>query len=237
MEWSSLFQFSAAELVAIRLSLKVAISAVLMSLPFGVFIALVLARRRFWGSEFLNVCVHLPLILPPVVTGYALLLLFGRNGPLGRLLLKTVGLVFAFRWTGAALASAVVAFPLMVRAIRLSVEAVDRKLEEAAGTLGASPPWVFATVTLPLIMPGIIAGAILAFARSLGEFGATITFVSNIPGQTQTISAAIYTYTQIPGGDIGALRLTAISISIALLALVGSEFVQRRAKKRLALFE
>jgi len=234
MEWSSLFQFSAAELVAIRLSLKVAISAVLMSLPFGVFIALVLARRRFWGSEFLNVCVHLPLILPPVVTGYALLLLFGRNGPLGRLLLKTVGLVFAFRWTGAALASAVVAFPLMVRAIRLSVEAVDRKLEEAAGTLGASPPWVFATVTLPLIMPGIIAGAILAFARSLGEFGATITFVSNIPGETQTLPTAIYTFTQVPGGDAGALRLSLVAVLISAAAIFFSELVARRVARRVA---
>jgi molybdate transport system permease protein len=234
MDGSSLFQFSEAELVAIRLSLKVAVWAVGASLPFGVLIALVLARGRFWGREFLDVCVHLPLILPPVVTGYVLLLLFGKHGPLGRLLWKTIGLVFAFRWTGAALASAVVAFPLMVRAIRLSIEAVDRRLEDAAGTLGASPPWVFVTVTLPLILPGIIAGAILAFARSLGEFGATITFVSNIPGETQTLPTAIYTFTQVPGGDAGAMRLALVSILISAVALFLSEFVARRVARRVA---
>jgi molybdate transport system permease protein len=234
MTGSSLFQFSEAELVAIRLSLKVAVWAVGASLPFGVCIALVLARGRFWGREFLDVCVHLPLILPPVVTGYVLLLLFGKHGPLGRLLWKTIGLVFAFRWTGAALASAVVAFPLMVRAIRLSIEAVDRRLEDAAGTLGASPPWVFVTVTLPLILPGIIAGAILAFARSLGEFGATITFVSNIPGETQTLPTAIYTFTQVPGGDAGAMRLALVSILISAVALFLSEFVARRVARRVA---
>jgi molybdate transport system permease protein len=234
MDGSSLFQFSEAELVAIRLSLKVAVWAVGASLPFGVLIALILARGRFWGREFLDVCVHLPLILPPVVTGYVLLLLFGKHGPLGRLLWKTVGLVFAFRWTGAALASAVVAFPLMVRAIRLSIEAVDRRLEDAAGTLGASPPWVFVTVTLPLILPGIIAGAILAFARSLGEFGATITFVSNIPGETQTLPTAIYTFTQVPGGDAGAMRLALVSILISAVALFLSEFVARRVARRVA---
>jgi molybdate transport system permease protein len=234
MNWSSLFQFSAAELVAIRLSLKVATWAVVMSLPCGVLIALVLARGRFWGREILDVCVHLPLILPPVVTGYFLLLLFGKNGPLGRLLWNTIGFVFAFRWTGAALASAVVAFPLMVRAIRLSVEAVDRKLEDAAGTLGASPPWVFVTVTLPLILPGILAGAILGFARSLGEFGATITFVSNIPGETQTLPTAIYTFTQVPGGDAGALRLTLVSVLIASVALFLSEYMARRVGRRVA---
>ena len=231
---NSFFQFSEAELTAIHLSLKVSLWAVAMSLPFGVFIALVLARGRFWGREILDVCVHLPLILPPVVTGYFLLLLFGKNGPLGRLLWKTIGFVFAFRWTGAALASAVVAFPLMVRAIRLSVEAVDRKLEDAAGTLGASPPLVFITVTLPLILPGIIAGAILAFARSLGEFGATITFVSNIPGETQTLPTAIYTFTQVPGGDAGALRLTMVSVLIASVALFLSEFMARRVGRRVA---
>lgn len=234
MNWSSLFQFSPAELVAIHLSLKVATWAVVMSLPLGVLIALVLARGRFWGREFLDVCVHLPLILPPVVTGYFLLLLFGRNGPLGRLLRETIGLVFAFRWTGAALASAVVSFPLMVRAIRLSIEAVDRKLEDAAGTLGASPLWVFATVTVPLILPGIMAGAILAFARSLGEFGATITFVSNIPGETQTLPTAIYTFTQVPGGDEGALRLTLVSVLISSIALFLSEFAARRIARRVA---
>jgi molybdate transport system permease protein len=234
MDWSSLLHFAPAELVAIELSLKVATWAVATSLPVGVVVALVLARRRFWGRELLDVCVHLPLILPPVVTGYVLLLLFGRNGPLGRLLLETTGLVFAFRWTGAALASAVMAFPLMVRAIRLSIEAVDRRLEDAAGTLGAGPLWVFFTVTLPLIMPGIIAGAILGFARSLGEFGATITFVSNIPGETQTLPTAIYTFTQVPGGDAGALRLTLVSVVISAAALFLSDLVARRVARRVA---
>jgi molybdate transport system permease protein len=227
-------EFSPAELVAIRLSLKVGIWAVVTSLPFGVFVALLLARGRFWGRQLLEVVVLLPLILPPVVTGFFLLLLFGKNGPLGRLLWQTLGFVFAFRWTGAALASAVVAFPLMVRAIRLSIEAVDRKLEDAAGTLGASVPWVFVTVTLPLIFPGIMAGAILAFARSLGEFGATITFVSNIPGETQTLPTAIYTFTQVPGGDAGALRLTFVSVVISAIALFLSEFVARRVARRVA---
>jgi molybdate transport system permease protein len=234
MDWSSLLHFAPAELVAIELSLKVATWAVATSLPVGVVVALVLARRRFWGRELLDVCVHLPLILPPVVTGYVLLLLFGRNGPLGRLLLETTGLVFAFRWTGAALASAVMAFPLMVRAIRLSIEAVDRRLEDAAGTLGAGPLWVFFTVTLPLILPGIIAGAILGFARSLGEFGATITFVSNIPGETQTLPTAIYTFTQVPGGDAGALRLTLVSVVISAAALFLSDLVARRVARRVA---
>jgi molybdate transport system permease protein len=234
VSWSSLFDFAPAELVAIRLSLKVAAWAVATSLPLGVLTALALARGRFWGRELLNVGVHLPLILPPVVTGYFLLLLFGRNGPLGRLLFETIGLVFAFRWTGAALASAVMAFPLMVRAIRLSVEAVDRRLEDAAGTLGAGPLWVFLTVTLPLILPGIVAGAILGFARSLGEFGATITFVSNIPGETQTLPVAIYTFTQVPGGDSGALRLTLVAVAISTIALFLSEFVARRVAGRVA---
>lgn len=234
MNGSSFFQFSPAEIVAIRLSLRVALWAVAMSLPFGVLIALLLARGRFWGREFIDVLVHLPLILPPVVTGYFLLLLFGRSGPLGSLLWRTFHFTFAFRWTGAVLASAVVAFPLMVRAIRLSIEAVDRRLENAAATLGASPLWVFATVTLPLILPGIIAGAILSFARSLGEFGATITFVSNIPGETQTLPTAIYTFTQVPGGDAGALRLTLVSVLISSIALFMSEFVARRVAKRVA---
>jgi molybdate transport system permease protein len=234
MNWASFFDFSPAEWIAIRLSLKVGIWAVGISLPLGVAIALVLARGRFWGREFLDVCVHLPLILPPVVTGYVLLLLFGRHGPLGRVLWKTFGFTFAFRWTGAALACAVVAFPLMVRAIRLSIEAVDRRLEDAAGTLGASPSWVFVTVTLPLILPGIIAGAILAFARSLGEFGATITFVSNIPGETQTLPTAIYTLIQSPGGDAGALRLALVSVLISALALFFSEFMARRVARRVA---
>jgi molybdate transport system permease protein len=219
-----------AELTAIRLSLKVAFWAMVASLPLGILVAMVLARGRFPGRTLLDVLVHLPLILPPVVTGYLLLLLLGRRGPLGGLLAETFGIVLAFRWTGAALACAVMGFPLMVRAIRLSIEAVDRRLEEAAGTLGANRAWVLLVVTLPLILPGIIAGAILSFARSLGEFGATITFVSNIPGETQTLPTAIYTFTQVPGGEAGALRLTLISISIAALAV--SEILARRVAGR-----
>ncbi|MFI5023065.1 MAG: molybdate ABC transporter permease subunit [Alphaproteobacteria bacterium] len=234
MEPSPLLNFSPAELTAIRLSLKVALLAVATSLPLGVLVAVILARGRFWGRELLDVLVHLPLILPPVVTGYVLLLLFGRNGPLGRLLADSLGIVFAFRWTGAALASAVMGFPLMVRAIRLSVEAVDRKLEDAAGTLGAAPAWVFLTVTLPLVLPGIIAGAILGFARSMGEFGATITFVSNIPGETQTLPTAIYVLTQVPGGDAAALRLTIVSVLLSTAALFASEFASRRVARRVA---
>jgi molybdate transport system permease protein len=232
MNWPLLLHFSDAETAAVQLSLRIALWAVLVSLPLGVSIALLLARSRFWGRELLNVFIHLPLILPPVVTGYALLLLFGSNGPLGRLLLKSLGFSFAFRWTGAALASGIVAFPLMVRAIRLSVEAVDRRLEDAAGTLGASLPWVFLTVTLPLILPGIIAGAILAFARSLGEFGATITFVSNIPGETQTLPTAIYTFTQVPGGDAGAVRLMLVSVLISAAALFLSELATRHVARQ-----
>ena len=220
------------EVQAIRLSLRVATWAVVWSLPFGVLAALLLARGRFPGKALLDTALHLPLILPPVVTGYALLVLFGRRGVLGAFLANTFGIVFAFRWTGAALASAVMGFPLMVRAIRLAVEAVDRRLEDAAGTLGAAPGWVFLTVTLPLILPGILAGAILAFARSLGEFGATITFVSNIPGETQTLPSAIYTFTQVPGGDAGALRLSVIAVIIAALALLASEFLARRVSRR-----
>jgi len=223
---------SPAEIVAIRLSLRVAFWAVTGSLALGILAGTVLARGRFWGKSLLDTLVHLPLILPPVVTGYFLLILFGRKGMLGALLAETFGIVFAFRWTGAALASAVMGFPLMVRAIRLSVEAVDRRLEDAAGTLGASRSWVFATITLPLILPGVLAGAILAFARSLGEFGATITFVSNIPGETQTLPAAIYTLTQVPGGDAAALRLSAISVAISAGALLASEFLSRRVARR-----
>ncbi|HKO07844.1 MAG TPA: molybdate ABC transporter permease subunit [Alphaproteobacteria bacterium] len=234
MELSSLLNFSPAELTAIRLSLKVALWAVATSLPLGLLVAVILARGRFWGRELLDVLVHLPLILPPVVTGYVLLLLFGRNGPLGRLLADSLGIVFAFRWTGAALASAVMGFPLVVRAIRLSVEAVDRRLEDAAGTLGAAPAWVFLTVTLPLVLPGIIAGAILGFARSMGEFGATITFVSNIPGETQTLPTAIYFLTQVPGGDAAALRLTIVSVLLSTAALFASEFASRRVARRVA---
>ena len=228
--WPSL-ALQPVEVTAIRLSLRVASWAVLTSLPFGVLAALVLARGRFWGKGLVDVLVHLPLILPPVVTGYALLLLLGRRGLLGGFIADTFGLVFAFRWTGAALASAVMGFPLMVRAIRLAVEAVDRRLEDAAATLGAGPIWVFLVVTLPLILPGIIAGMILSFARSMGEFGATITFVSNIPGETQTLPSLIYTLTQMPGGDAGALRLTLISIGISMLALLAAEFLARRLSR------
>ncbi|THF59627.1 molybdate ABC transporter permease subunit [Ollibium composti] len=220
---------------AVRLSIKVATVAMLASLPPGILIALLLARGRFWGKTLLNGVVHLPLVLPPVVTGYLLLLAFGKRGPAGAFLAEHFGIVFSFRWTGAALACAVMGFPLMVRAIRLSIEAVDRRLEAAAGTLGASVGWVFATVTLPLILPGIIAGMILSFAKAMGEFGATITFVSNIPGETQTLPSAIYTFTQVPGGDEGALRLTLISIIISMAALVVSEVLARRVGRRLEL--
>ncbi|NTZ92012.1 molybdate ABC transporter permease subunit [Agrobacterium tumefaciens] len=223
------------EWTAIRLSLWVSSIAMFASLPFGIAVAVALARGRFWGKSLLNGIVHLPLILPPVVTGFLLLVLFGRRGAIGQFLDSWFGIVFSFRWTGAALACAVMAFPLMVRSIRLSIEAVDRKLEEAAGTLGASPLWVFLTVTLPLILPGIIAGMILAFAKAMGEFGATITFVSNIPGETQTLSAAIYTFTQVPGGDAGALRLTIVSVVISMLALLVSEFLARIIGKRVSM--
>ncbi|MGC4024832.1 MAG: molybdate ABC transporter permease subunit [Mesorhizobium sp.] len=221
------------EWTAIHLSLKVAFWAMVGSLPLGIAVAMLLARKEFWGKSLLNGFVHLPLVLPPVVTGYLLLLTFGRRGPVGAFLADHFGIVFSFRWTGAALACAVMGFPLMVRAIRLSVEAVDRKLEAAASTLGASRLWVFATVTLPLILPGIIAGMVLSFAKAMGEFGATITFVSNIPGETQTLPSAIYTFTQVPGGDAGAMRLTLISIVIAMGALVASEYLARQAGRRL----
>ncbi|AXA40504.1 molybdate ABC transporter permease subunit [Rhizobium leguminosarum] len=221
------------EWTAILLSLRVSIVAMLASLPFGILVALLLARGRFWGKSVLNGVVHLPLILPPVVTGFLLLILFGRRGPIGSLLDQHFGIVLSFRWTGAALACAIMAFPLMVRSIRLSIEAVDRKLEEAAGTLGAGPLWVFLTITLPLTLPGIIAGMILSFAKAMGEFGATITFVSNIPGETQTLSSAIYTFTQVPGGDAGALRLTLVAIVISMAALLASEFLARLAGRRI----
>ncbi len=223
---------SDAEWTAVRLSLRVATVAMLASLPPALLVSMVLARGRFWGKSLLNGLVHMPLILPPVVTGFALLLLFGRRGPVGAFLAENFGLVFSFRWTGAALACAVMGFPLMVRSIRLSIEAVDRKLEEAAGTLGASPAWIFLTVTLPLILPGILAGMILSFAKAMGEFGATITFVSNIPGETQTLSAAIYTFTQVPGGDAGAMRLAAISVVISMTALMLSEAMAAAAARR-----
>ncbi len=231
MDW--LLDLTPDEWNAVRLSIKVATVAMVASLPPGILIALLLARGQFWGKTLLNGLVHLPLILPPVVTGYLLLLSFGKRGPLGTFFADYFGLVFSFRWTGAALACGVMGFPLMVRAIRLSIEAVDRKLEAAAGTLGANPLWIFGTITLPLILPGIIAGAILSFAKAMGEFGATITFVSNIPGETQTLPSAIYTFTQMPGGDEGALRLTLISIVISMGALVASEVLARRIGRRM----
>ena len=219
---------------AVALSLRVSFWATAVSLPLGIWVAYVLARHEFWGKQLLNGLVHLPLILPPVVTGYLLLITFGRRGPVGGFLEQCCGLVFAFRWTGAALAAAVMAFPLMVRAIRLAIEAVDPKLEQAAGTLGASRFWVFVTVTLPLIMPGIVAGAILAFAKAMGEFGATITFVANIPGQTQTLPSVIHNFLQVPGGDAQAMRLVVIAIAIAMVALLLSEWVGRAVARRIA---
>jgi molybdate transport system permease protein len=221
------------EWTAIELSLRVALVATLTALPLGLVIAWLLARKAFWGKALLDGLVHLPLVLPPVVTGYLLLVSFGRQGPIGAFLADTVGLVLSFRWTGAALACGVMGFPLLVRAIRLSIEAVDRRLEDAAATLGANRPRIFFTVTLPLALPGVIAGMVLCFAKALGEFGATITFVSNIPGETQTISAAIYTFTQVPGGDAAALRLVMVAIVISLAALVLSEWFARRAGTRL----
>jgi molybdate transport system permease protein len=227
--------FTPEEASAISLSLKVATVATLASLPFGIAMALLLARGRFWGRTLLDGIVHLPLVMPPVVTGYLLLLTFGRKGPIGAFLDQSFGIVFAFRWTGAALACAVMGFPLMVRAIRLSLEAIDRRLEQAASTLGAGWALVFLTVTLPLALPGILAGFVLSFARALGEFGATITFVSNIPGETQTIPSAIYALIQTPGGDAAAMRLTVISILISLGALVLSEIIARHFAREAAL--
>ena len=220
------------EWTAVALSLRVAVVATLASLGPGLAVAWLLARRRFPGRALLDGLVHLPLILPPVVTGYLLLLVFGRRGTLGAALAE-VGIVFSFRWTGAALACAIMGFPLMVRAMRLSIEAVDRRLEQAAATLGAGPLAVFFTVTLPLSLPGCIAGAVLAFAKAMGEFGATITFVSNIPGETQTLPSAIYTLTQVPGGEGPALRLTLVSIAVSVTALLVSEFLAARAGRRL----
>jgi molybdate transport system permease protein len=232
-----MIELSPEEWTAIRLSLRIAMTATLASLPFGLFAAYALARWRFPGKTIVDSIIHLPLVLPPVVTGYMLLILFGRRGTFGAPLAEYLGIVFSFRWTGAALACAVMGFPLMVRPIRLSIEAIDNRLEDTAGTLGANGLWTFALVTLPLAMPGLIVGLTLCFAKALGEFGATITFVSNIPGETQTISAAIYTYTQSPGGDASALRLTIVSITIALGALILSELMQRLASRRLAIFE
>jgi molybdate transport system permease protein len=216
------------EWIAVRLSLKVACWATLASLPLAIAVAYALARGRFPGRAMLDGLVHLPLVLPPVVTGYLLLLTFGRRGPVGAALEACCGIVFSFRWTGAALAAAVMAFPLAVRAIRLSLEAIDARLEAAAGTLGANRLLVFFTITLPLALPGIVAGMILSFAKALGEFGATITFVSAIPGETQTVPAAIYAYTQAPGGDAGAIRLSLVAVAIALVAVILSELLVRR---------
>jgi molybdate transport system permease protein len=226
------FDLSPDEWMAIRLSVRIAIVATAVSLPFGIGIAWLLARKNFWGKSLLDGLVHLPLVLPPVVTGYLLLISFGRRGPIGAFLADYFGIVFSFRWTGAALACGVMAFPLLVRAIRLSFESIDRKLEAAAATLGAGPWRTFLTVSLPLALPGVIAGMVLCFAKALGEFGATITFVSNIPGETQTISAAIYSLTQVPGGDAAALRLVVVAIVLSLAALVASEWFARRAGMR-----
>jgi molybdate transport system permease protein len=216
---------------AVALSLRVAFWATLVSLPLGILTAYALARWSFPGKQLLNGLVHLPLILPPVVTGYLLLLTFGTRGPVGAVLADW-GIVFAFRWTGAALAAGVMAFPLMVRAIRLSIEAVDPRLEQASATLGAAPPWVFLTVTLPMALPGIVAGAILAFAKAMGEFGATITFVSNIPGETRTVPSAIYAFLQVPGGEGSAMKLVIVSVVVAMGALLLSELIGRRVAAR-----
>jgi molybdate transport system permease protein len=223
---------SPTEWIAVELSLRIAIVATAVALPFGIAIGWVLARKEFWGKTLLDGIVYLPLVLPPVVTGYLLLISFGRHGPIGAFLADNFGIVFSFRWTGAALSCGVMGFPLMVRPIRLALEAIDRRLEEAGATLGARPAMVFLTITLPLALPGIIAGALLCFARALGEFGATITFVSNIPGETQTISAAIYSLLQIPGGDVLAGRLVLVSIAISFAALIASEWFARRAGMR-----
>ncbi|MDJ0823635.1 MAG: molybdate ABC transporter permease subunit [Paracoccaceae bacterium] len=219
---------------AVALSLKVAFWATLLSLPVAVWVAHILARKEFPGRQLLNGLVHLPLVLPPVVTGYLLLLGFGRQGPLGGVLYDWFGITLAFRWTGAALAAAIMGFPLMVRAIRLAIEAVDPRLEEAAATLGASRFKVFATVTLPLILPGVIAGAVLGFAKAMGEFGATITFVSNIPGETRTVPSAIYAFLQVPGGEASAMRLVIIALIVAMGALILSEWLARRVARRIA---
>lgn len=225
---------SVAEGDAILLSLRVALVAAAAGLPFGIAIAFVLVRARFPGRAIFDAFVHMPLVMPPVVVGYLLLLALGRRGPIGTFLEQSFGVVLAFRWTGAAVAGAIMGLPLMIRAIRLSLEAVDRRLEDAASTLGAGRLEVFLTVTLPLMLPGIIAGSVLMFARALGEFGATITFVGNIPGLTQTLPSAIYENLQVPGGDAAALRLTAIAIVIAFLALAGSEAIARRTTARVS---
>ena|SRR5271168_4019656 len=227
-----MFDLSPGEWTAVALSLRIAVVATACALPLGIAVGWLLARRNFWGKTLLDGLAHLPLVLPPVVTGYLLLISFGRKGPIGAFLDDYFGIVFSFRWTGAALACGIMGFPLMVRPIRLALEAIDRRLEDAASTLGANHLLVFLTVTLPLALPGIIAGVLLCFARALGEFGATITFVSNIPGETQTISALIYTLTQVPGGDAAAGKLVLISIALAFAALFASEWLARRAAIR-----
>lgn len=221
------------EWAALGLSLKVSLVATLGSLPFGLCAAWVLARTRFIGHGLFNALIHLPLVLPPVVVGYMLLVVLGRKGAVGGWLYDVFGLSFAFTWKGAALAAAIMAFPLMVRAMRLSLEAVDQNLEQTARTLGASPFRVFRTITLPLMMPGLVTGCILAFARALGEFGATITFVSNIPGETRTLPLALYTLTQSPGGQDSMMRLTILAVLVALAALMASELLARRLKKNI----
>ncbi len=228
-----MFDISPTEWTAILLSLRVAIVATLVATPLAVAVAWLLARGQFWGKSLLDAAIHLPLVLPPVVTGYLLLLTFGRRGVVGAWLADHLGLVFAFRWTGAALACGIMSFPLLVRPIRLSIEAVDQRLEQAAATLGAAPWQVFLTVTFPLALSGVLAGMVLGFAKALGEFGATITFVSNIPGETQTIASAIYALIQTPDGDAAALRLVVISVVISMAALVASEWFSRRALLRL----
>lgn len=224
-----MLDLSPAEWVAIQLSLRVALVATLISTPIGIAIAWLLARRNFWGKSALETAIFLPLVLPPVVTGYLLLLTFGRRGLVGEWLADHLGIVFSFRWTGAALACAIMSFPLLVQPMRLSIESVDRRLEHAAHTLGAHPVIVFFTITLPLAVPGILAGMVLGFAKALGEFGATITFVSNIPGETQTIASAIYVLTQTPDGDAAALRLVVVSIVLAACALAAAGWFSRRA--------
>ena len=221
------------ETEALWLSLRVAFWAMLCSLPFGIGFAWLLSRRNFPGKNILDAFLHLPLVLPPVVIGYLLLIGFGRNGFIGRMLYDVFDITVAFTWKGAALASAVMAFPLLVRTVRLSLDAVDKKLEQAARTLGAGPWRVFFTVTLPLSIPGVVAGMVLAFARSLGEFGATITFVSNIPGQTQTLPLALYTMTQVPHGEAAAMRLCVIAVVIAIIALVAANWLEKRFTRSL----
>ncbi len=218
---------------ALLLSLKVSCWAVLASLPLGVLTAWVLARRSFPGKVLVDGVIHLPLVLPPVVTGYVLLVLLGRKGVIGEWLYDTLGITIAFNWKGAAVAAAVMSFPLMVRALRLSIESVDRGLEQAARTLGAGPVRTFFTITLPLVLPGIFTGVILAFARSLGEFGATITFVSNIPGETQTLPLALYTLTQVPDGEAGAMRLCIVAVAVSMAALIASEVIGKQVERRL----